>query len=241
MSQEIRLEEVEKTDEKKIRINEIYLSLLGEGQKAGYPCVLVRTAFCPLRCVWCDTAHTSHFYREKRGVEETLMTIDEVLSEIKKFECKRVLLTGGEPILEGKPLMELAALLHNDNFEILMETSGAYAINEWRDYVDVLDMDIKCPASGMEKANKYDQIDYLRFQDEVKFVVSDEKDVEFAIEVIERYKPKCLILFSPTWESPKTFWPWLWNRIGEYAKKSQFNIRLQIQMHKVVFGNERMR
>ena len=136
-----------------LKINEIYYSIQGESTAAGLPCVFVRLTYCNLRCTYCDTEYA--FYDGKE------MSIEEIISEVKKYDCKLVEITGGEPLVQMDECLFLMKQLCDDGFEVLIETSGSLSMKNIDSRVKII-MDLKCPSSGMEKKNLYENINYLK-------------------------------------------------------------------------------
>ncbi len=137
---------------KMLKVNEIYYSIQGESTKAGLPCVFVRLTYCNLRCTYCDTEYA--FYDGKD------MTVQKILEEVAKFECNLIEVTGGEPLAQDECL-ELMEKLGDRGYEVLLETGGSLPIKDIDRRVKVI-MDLKCPSSGMEKKNLYENIEYLK-------------------------------------------------------------------------------
>ncbi len=207
-----------------MQITEIYKSIQGESTYAGLPCVFVRTTGCNLRCVWCDTEYA--FYGGQK------MSLEEVLAKVAEFDCQLVEITGGEPLLQ-KEVPELARRLLAAGYTVLVETSGE------RD-VSVLDprvikiMDLKCPGSGECEKNRWENLEFLTERDEVKFVIKDRRDYDWAVEVVKKYEleKKVRVLFSPVWGElePETLARWI--------LEDRLNVRFQIQLHKVIWAPE---
>lgn len=160
-----------------LRIHEIYRSVQGESTFAGLPCVFVRTTGCPLRCVWCDTAYA---FEGGESMERT-----DVLARVLAFGVELVEITGGEPLAQ-KEVPALVADLCDAGRTVLIETSGAYPIDALDARARVI-MDIKCPDSGEEARNLWENVEALRAKDEVKFVLASRRDYEYAREVIARH------------------------------------------------------
>jgi 7-carboxy-7-deazaguanine synthase len=205
-----------------LTVNEIFYSIQGESTLAGRPCVFVRLTACDLRCSWCDTAYA--FYEgDKR-------TVDDVVAEVERYDCPLVEITGGEPLLQEDvyPLME--ALLARGR-TVLLETGGHRAIDRVpRDVVRIVD--VKCPASGEADRNDWTNLEALALHDEVKFVIQDRADYEFAVDVVRRRNlaGRCAaILFSPVKGvlDPAT--------LSEWMLADHVPARLQIQLHKLLW------
>ncbi len=204
-----------------IKINEIYYSIQGESSKAGLPCVFIRLTYCNLRCTYCDTEYA--FYDGKE------YEIDEIIEKVKKYNCKLVEVTGGEPLFQ-KDSYQLIYELCENGFEVLVETGGSLPIREVDKRAKII-MDLKCPSSGMMKKNMYENIDYLKKEDEVKFVIGNMEDYEWSKEIIKKYslENKCEILFSTVFGKlePQTLVDWI--------LKDNLNVRFQLQMHKFIW------
>ena len=205
-----------------MRITEIYASVQGETQYAGLPCTLVRTTGCDLRCTYCDTAYA--FYG---GTE---MNLDEILAEVRRLDTPLVLLTGGEPMLQ-REIVALAELLVADGRKVMIETSGAHAVDALPAAV-VRIVDVKTPASGESSRTRWEVLDGLRAQDAVKFVVADEADYQWAIEVIRERDlgRRTEVLLSPVHgkQDPKQLVSWI--------LRDRVPARLNLQLHKYVWG-----
>lgn len=207
-----------------IKINEIYYSIQGESSKAGLPCVFIRLTYCNLRCSYCDTEYA--FY------EGTDFTIDEIIDKVKKYDCKLVEITGGEPLVQ-KESINLMKRLCDEGYEVMLETGGSLPINEIDKRVMII-MDLKCPSSKMMKKNNYDNINYLKPTDEVKFVIGTLEDYEWTKTIIEQYKliEKCSVLFSVVFDKlePATLVNWI--------LEDKLKVRYQLQMHKIIWHPE---
>jgi 7-carboxy-7-deazaguanine synthase len=208
-----------------LKINEIYLSVQGESTWAGLPCVFVRLTGCSLRCVWCDTAYA--FYEgEEKGLQAVLDRVD-------SFGVKLVEITGGEP-LEQEGVYPLLEALVDKGYKVLLETSGAVDLSRVPKPV-VKIMDIKCPGSGEEARNQWENLDHLvAGQDEVKFVIKDRADYEYAREVVRlRGLPgRFTLLFSAAHGElePADLAAWI---LGD-----RLPVRMQLQMHKYIWPKE---
>ena len=159
-----------------LTVNEIFYSIQGESTHAGRPCVFVRLTACDLRCSWCDTPYAFH--------EGHKSSVDEVIDQVRAFDCPTVEITGGEPLLQADvyPLMQR---LVNDGFTVLLETGGHRSIADVPRQVLRI-VDVKCPASGEAAKNHWPNLDLLTPSDEVKFVIQDRADYEFALDVMRR-------------------------------------------------------
>jgi len=208
-------------------VNEIFYSLQGESSHAGRPCVFVRLTGCNLRCSYCDTK-----YAYEEGKE---MGINEIVDRLSVYPCRLVEVTGGEPLIqEGTPAL-VQALLER-NFEVLLETNGSRNI----DFVDprcVRIVDIKCPSSGEERKNDFENLTRLTLQDEIKFVIRDRSDYDYAVGVLSRYEKAhsgCRPpLFSPVFGrmDPAVLARWILS--------DGLPVRMQLQLHKVIWAPDR--
>ena len=206
-----------------LTVNEIFYSIQGESTRAGRPCVFVRLTACDLRCSWCDTPYAFHEGRK--------MSIDEIVAEVDRHECPLVEITGGEPLLQEDvyPLMDR---LIADGRTVLLETGGHRPIARVPPAVHTI-MDVKCPASGEAEKNAWENLDTLRPHDEVKFVVQDRADYEFARDVIARHhlaSRAAAVLLSPVHGvlDPKT--------LSEWMLADRLPARLQVQLHKYIWS-----
>lgn len=206
-----------------MRITEIFLSIQGESSRAGRPCVFVRTTGCNLRCVWCDTDYAFYGGRE--------LSVAEVIQEVERIGrgCRLVELTGGEPLLQND-IGELARALLDRGYTVLCETSGSLDIDRVpRDVVRI--MDIKCPGSGEVEANLWENLERLGPRDELKFVIRDRDDYEWALSVIEAHGLEGReVLFSPVWGELSL------RQLAEWMLQDNVPARLQTQLHKHVWG-----
>jgi len=208
-----------------LKINEIFYSIQGEGSKAGFPCVFIRLTYCNLRCSYCDTEYA--FYEGKD------MSIEEVLNEIKQFKCNLVEVTGGEPLVQEESL-ELMIKLCDAGYEVMLETGGSLSIENVDKRVKNI-VDFKCPASKMDKKNYYENIDFLKSVDEVKFVIGNKDDYEWSKEIIKKYnlEQKCEVLFSSVFNQ-------LENReLVKWILEDKLNVRFQTQLHKYIWEPEK--
>jgi len=203
-------------------ITEIFHSIQGESSYAGWPCTFVRLTGCPLRCRWCDSEYT--FYGGQK------MTLDEVIARVQAYGCPLVEITGGEPLVQ-KEVYPLTERLCDLGYTVLIETSGSLPIHRLDRRV-IRIMDIKCPGSGHAHSNDWENISDLRPADEVKFVILDRHDFEWALDVIRTYDltRRAKVLFSPVHGvlDPR--------RLAEWLLESRLRARLQLQLHKYIWG-----
>jgi 7-carboxy-7-deazaguanine synthase len=206
-----------------LTVNEIFHSIQGESTHAGERCVFVRLTACDLRCTWCDTPYAFHEGRK--------MSIDDVLSAVEEYGCPLVEITGGEPLLQ-EGVYELMDRLLAAGHTVLLETGGHRPIDRVPPAV-VKIVDIKCPGSGEADKNCWSNLDRLAPHDEVKFVVLDRTDYEFARNVMARAQlpsRAAAILFSPVHDQldPKT--------LSEWVIADRLPVRVQLQLHKLIWS-----
>jgi len=207
----------------KLTVNEIYVSIQGESTYAGRPCVFVRLTACDLRCSLCDTPYAFHEGRK--------MPLDEVVGEVERHGCRLVEITGGEPLLQEE-VYGLMDRLVAGGHTVLLETGGHRPIDRVPPSVIKI-VDVKCPGSGESDRNHWNNLAQLGPNDEVKFVIKDRGDYEFARQAIERHRlaDRCAaILFSPVHGvlDPKT--------LSEWMLADRVPARLQLQLHKYIWS-----
>jgi len=208
-----------------LKVNEVILTIQGEGTRAGLPCILVRLAGCNLRCRWCDTRYAWTEGRER--------DVDDVLREVCGLGCRRVELTGGEPLLQAEAA-ELLRRLCDEGMEVLLETNGSLDLSVVDGRV-VRIMDIKCPASGEAGAMRWENVAFLSPRDEVKFVLADAEDYRYARSVILEHKllEKCAVLLSPVMGgAPAGLEP---AQLAEWMLADGLDARLNLQLHRVIW------
>ena len=211
--------------QKEIVLNELYTSVQGEGTRAGQPCVFVRLTGCGLRCVWCDTAYAFEEGGRRR--------VEDVVREVLAHDISLVLLTGGDP-LEQPGCMPLAEKLCDAGRTVLIETGG-HVDTAPLDPRVIRILDVKCPGSGMEAHNRLENLALLRPQDEVKFVVRDRADFDYARRIVSEHvlgERGCALLFSPVHGEldPATLAAWLLE-----PPTLPPAARLNLQLHKYVW------
>ena len=207
-----------------LKINEIYYSIQGESTKAGLPCVFVRLTFCNLRCTYCDSEYA--FYEGKD------LSIEEIIQEIRGYNCSLVEITGGEPLVQEESL-SLMQHLADCGFEVLLETGGSLPVKNIDQRVKII-MDLKTPSSGMLKKNMYENINYLKKGDEVKFVIGSREDYLWSKGIIDKYilNEKTEVLFSVV------FGKLLPVELVNWILEDKLNVRFQLQMHKFIWKPE---
>jgi len=208
-----------------LTVFEIYRSIQGESTHTGRPCVFVRLAACDLRCRWCDTPYAFTGGRK--------MSIEEVIAEVAGLQCPLVEITGGEPLLQPDAVLLMARLAERGS-EVLLETGGHLSTERVPPAVKII-LDVKCPGSGEAAKMHWPNLDRLTRTDEVKFVVQDRADFEYACDVVRRYQlidRAGAILFSPVHgqQSPADLAQWI--------LESGLPVRLQLQTHKYIWGAE---
>jgi len=219
-----------------LRINEVFFSIQGESTWTGAPCVFVRLSGCHLRCAWCDTEYS---FREGAS-----RPIHELVEEVCGHDSTLVEVTGGEPLLQPR-VHDLIRALADRGRTVLVETSGACDIRPL-DPRSIAILDVKCPGSGESNRNLWSNLDHLRPRDEVKFVIGDRNDYEYAREVIDRHAlaDRCAaLLLSPVHEQPRGLEisgsPGLSPRqLAEWILADRLPVRLQLQIHKLIWGRD---
>lgn len=205
-----------------MRISEIYPSIHGESQYVGLPCTLVRTTGCDLRCVYCDTSYAFAGGRE--------MSVEEILSEVKRLGLPFVLLTGGEPMLQ-KDMAELARRLVAGGFRVAIETSGAHLVDSLPAEVCRI-LDVKTPSSGESERMQWKAFQDLRPCDAVKFVLADESDYRWSVDQVERLGllGSTEVLFSPVHGKLDV------RQLVAWIVRDRLAVRVNLQAHKYIWG-----
>lgn len=214
---------------KKIKINEIYYTFSGEGKTKGLPVVIVRTTGCNLKCSYCDSK-----FAYEEGEE---LTFDEIIQKIKECSlfCNRILLTGSEPLFAPN-CFDFIKFIHGVGKEIILETNGSFSIYKYLPYIKTICMDVKCPSSGMEGKTHWLNFNYLRPQDEVKFVIGNFEDFTYARTVVLKYQNRInqsQCVFSPAWGKIEP------RALAEWILDDQLDVRFSLQEHKVIWGDKR--
>jgi 7-carboxy-7-deazaguanine synthase len=208
----------------KLLIREIFHSIQGESTQTGRPCSFVRLTGCNLRCVWCDTAYAFE------GGEE--LTVEEICERVEAHRSRLVLVTGGEPLAQGSVHPLMGALLERGK-EVMIETGGSLDISPVDPRVRIV-MDLKCPGSGMEAHNRWENLALLKPSDEIKFVLSGRGDYQWARSVVrERLSENpCTILFSPVHGVLPI------RTLAEWILEDGLDVRMQIQLHKTIWPSQ---
>ncbi len=212
----------------RLRITEIFASIQGESTSVGMPTVFVRLTGCPLRCQYCDTS-----YAFSGG---DWMQLDEIETKVSAFNLKYVTVTGGEPLAQ-KSCLNLLSKLCDQNYKVSLETSGALDISEIDPRV-IKVMDLKTPSSKEAKKNRWENIKFLHEQDQIKFVICNQSDYVWAKKIVDEYqlRDRCEVLFSPvmgeTGEDQLDA-----AKLAEWIVQDELNVRFQLQLHKILWGN----
>jgi 7-carboxy-7-deazaguanine synthase len=205
-----------------LKVNEIFYSIQGESTHAGRPCVFVRLTYCNLRCAFCDSEYA--FYE---GVERSL---DEILEIVESYRCRLVEVTGGEPLIQRETTTLLERFLDR-GYEVLLETSGAWPVETVPEGVKII-MDLKTPGSGMVHKNRWENLRYLDADDEIKFVICDRDDYEWARSVVAEHDltARHAVLFSPVFGDLEP------RLLAEWILEDGLPIRMQLQIHKFIWS-----
>jgi 7-carboxy-7-deazaguanine synthase len=209
-----------------MRITEIFHSIQGESSYAGLPCVFVRLTWCNLRCTWCDSEYTFS------GGEE--MTVDEIMEKVRSYDCRLVEITGGEPLVQKRECADLVRRLCDENYSVLIETGGSLDASVLDDRA-VKILDVKCPGSGEADRNFWPNLERLNPSDEIKFVIRDRTDFDYALALIDRFhlnERTPAVLFSPVWGAVDL------QEFAGWVLQSGAHARIQLQLHKYIWGPE---
>jgi 7-carboxy-7-deazaguanine synthase len=208
-----------------MRVCEIFTSIQGESSHAGKPCIFIRMTGCNLRCSYCDTTYA---YNKGRELSE-----EDILKKIRNAGIRLVEITGGEPLLQ-KGIYHLIERLLDDGYTVLIETNGSINIKDV-DKRAVVILDIKTPGSRMCEEMDLSNIDHIKNNDEVKFVITDRIDYEWSKDIIQKYNltSKCLILMSPAYGILPT------EDLAKWMLEDRLEARLNLQVHKYIFGPDR--
>jgi len=206
-----------------IKINEIFYSLQGESSLVGLPTAFIRLTGCPMRCNYCDTAYAFHDGKN--------LSIEDILKEINAFKTKYVTVTGGEPLAQ-KLCFDLLSTLCEKGYFVSLETGGAISIAEVDPRVKIV-LDIKTPKSGESENNKWENLSLIKIDDEIKFVIADSEDYEWAKKVIvkENIYSRAQIIFSPVYNKLSI------KKLSEWILRDHLPVRMQVQLHKFIWGD----
>jgi 7-carboxy-7-deazaguanine synthase len=207
-----------------LKVYEIFHSLQGETSRMGLPTAFVRLTGCPMRCTYCDTA-----YAFNGGGN---MEIADILAKVATYQVRYVTLTGGEPLAQ-KEAKSLLTALCDAGYSVSLETGGAMDISEVDERVSVI-LDIKTPASSEEKNNLWDNLQHIKTKDEIKFVLCDRADYEWAKQKLVELNlvSRCAVLFSPSYHQLPAV------ELAQWVLEDQLPVRMQLQMHKILWGEK---
>ena len=207
-----------------LNINEIFKSIQGESSFTGLPCIFIRLTGCNLRCTWCDTEYA--FYEGKSK------SVQEIMDAIEPLGVRLVEITGGEPLLQDAVYDLMNALLAK-NYKVLVETGGGVSVAKIPEQV-IKVLDVKCPGSGEESKNLWENLGHLNPHDEVKFVLANRADYEWSRGVLNRtpIHEKVTVLFSPVYDKLDL------KELAEWVLKDNLPVRVQTQLHKVIWGKD---
>ena len=207
-----------------MKINEIFYSIQGEGNWTGLPNIFIRTSGCNLRCSYCDTKYAYDTFKE--------IKIIKIIDEIRKYNCKKVCITGGEPLLQ-KDMIKLVDELIKNNYNVSIETNGSIDIKPISNKkLVMISLDVKCPSSNMAEKMLYQNLLYLKKKDQLKFIIGDIKDYSFAKEIIINNKISCSIFFQPVAGTDP-------RKLANWIIKDNLNVKLGLQIQKILWQNRR--
>ena len=206
-----------------LNITEIFYSLQGEAKEVGIPTVFVRLTGCPLRCNYCDTTYAF------KG--NNPLSIKSIMEQVKKYNTRYVCVTGGEPMAQSNCLILLDTLI-KAGYKTSMETSGSIDISPVNKKVSVV-MDLKTPSSTEQSQNRYENIALLESKDQLKFVIASRSDFDWCCDILQNYSVDSEVLFSPVYENLKPV------DLADWILEKQLNVRLQVQLHKILWGDTR--
>jgi len=210
-----------------VKVSEIFYSIEGEGIEIGRPEVFIRLAGCNLRCEWCDTKYTWSNGKE--------MSIEEVIQEVRRYPCKSISITGGEPLLQKEELLELIRRLKEMDYWIQLNTNGTIFDRKIFELVDLISMDCKCPSSVMksdfEVLNRTKEL--FNSKTQFKFIISNKQDYEYAKKIV--FSLDALnVVFQPEWNSRK-----FTGKLVDLLKRDNLNVRIILQQQKMIWGQKR--
>jgi 7-carboxy-7-deazaguanine synthase len=204
-----------------LNIDEIFYSIQGEGKWMGLPNIFIRTMGCNLKCFYCDTIQ---FY--KKGVEKS---IEEIQEEVSFFNCKKICVTGGEPLIQEN-ISDLLSSLNDNDYSLCLETNGSKSIKPFLHFDNMFfSLDIKCPSSGMKEHNNFSNLQILRSFDQVKCIIGNKEDYNYAKKVINKFNLSCLVFFQPVWGFSL-------QKLSSWILADHLSVYLGIQLHKYIWG-----
>ena len=208
-------------------VNEIFHSIQGESSYAGWPCAFVRLSGCNLRCSYCDTR-----YAYEEGVS---MAIPDIIARVRSYDCRLIEVTGGEPLMQEDTPRLIRDLIRCGH-TVLLETNGSRDISRVDDRC-VRIVDFKCPSSGEAESNDFDNLDRLKPHDELKCVIGDRADYEFAKDIVRLiradFRDRVTIHFSPMFGRLKV------EQLAEWILEDRIRVRLNLQLHKIIWGSDK--
>jgi len=207
-----------------MKINEIFYSIQGEGYWVGLPNIFIRFTGCNLRCSYCDTK-----YAYTKG---KILSIEDIIQILNKYPCKFVCITGGEPVIQ-KDIGILISNLFKKGYNICLETNGSLDISEFIKVEGlIISLDIKCPSSNMHEKMLFENLLIIRGSDQVKFVIKDRVDYEYAKKILDKYKTSAAVFFQPVWGTNI-------KDIARWVLDDGLNVRVGFQFHKMIWGDVR--
>ena len=193
----------------------------GEGKWTGLPNIFIRTTGCNLRCSFCDTKYAYE--------NEEELTIEQIKNKIKKCKCNHICITGGEPLIQ-KDITYLINELLKESYTIGIETNGSINIKPIIEKEKLMiSCDIKCPSSKMHKEMVFENIQMLEKKDQLKLIIQDKKDYDYAKKIIQKYRPKCTVFFQPVYNTNIT-------KLAEWILEDNLDVKLGLQIHKILWG-----
>lgn len=208
-----------------LNITEIFYSLQGEAREVGLPTVFIRLTGCPLRCSYCDTEYAF------KG--NNLLSIDEIMAQVKQYSTPYICVTGGEPLAQINCHILLDTLV-KEGCLVSLETSGSIDVGEVNPAVSIV-MDVKTPSSNESDQNLYDNIEKLQTKDQLKFVIGSRQDFDWSVDIMTQYSTTAGVLFSPVFDQVSP------TQLADWILDKQLNVRMQVQMHKLLWGDEKGR
>ena len=211
----------------KLRVNEIFFSIQGEGIQIGVPTIFLRLFGCDLRCTWCDSMYAVE------GEDYKDLKVGDLIQKIESLNCKNICITGGEPLLQQDTLIVLVNALIQRKFKILLETAGHIKPSHiFHDPNVLISMDCKCLASKMEKKTNFSILESLQEKDQIKFVISDKNDYEYARKIITDKNFRAKIIFQPVYGANISF-------LADLILEDNLKVRVLPQLHKIIWGDIR--